>query len=376
MKDEAWYGASVSTVGIVLVASGGVLLLLMLYQFVGPFRFLESVATLPVRETVLWLPADASPQQPATARRIAGWRRVLPGAGRIRRGPGFPLPPSRFVLAVPDARRLAGAEIGGLLDFTRRGGGVVVSGSLGVRDATDGWRGYEGMVRVLGVTEVVPLAAELTAALRAGGRGPLAAALTPDKRVSLLPEEGLPSVPVSGAELVWNGAEPEPRPFRGASRRLELGRGRLVWVAAGPEVGVEASLPDLDRVLQAAVAWAAREPVVALLPPPGEGEARLEAWRRLDAMLDTRAERVGAERLLVSVTHRGSHPVEEVALEIYVGSPVGPATVKATVLGQELPELRRWPGDERVELRLPGLDPGSHAWNVEWSGAPTPEETT
>ena len=85
---------------------------------------------------------------------------------------------------------------------------------------------------------------------------------------------------------------------------------------------------------------------------------------------------MGAERLLVSVTHRGRHPVAGVGLEIYVGSPVGPATVKATVLGQELPELRRWPGDERVELRLPGLDPGSHAWNVEWSDTPTPEETT
>ncbi len=377
MKEARWYGASLSTLGVALLAASGVLLLLMLYQFVGPFRYLGTSSSLPVRQVVLWLPADAVPQEPATARRIAGWRRVLPGAGELRRGPGLPPRPSRFVIAVPDARRLGASELGGLLDFVRAGGGLVLAGSLGVRDARDAWRGYEEMGRLLGVERVVPLTTELASALLAGDQGPLAAMIAPETPLELLPEEGLPAIPASRADLVWHASgalRPSPR---GASQRLELGVGRLVWVAVGPESGTQASLPDLDRILETAVAWAAREPVVALLPQdPARAAPSADAWRRLDEALDAKVERVGAERLLVSVTHRGRDPIEGVALEIYVGGSIGSADVKATVVGQELPGLTRWPADDLIELRLPLLRPGSHAWNVEWSESTARKETT
>ncbi|MDJ0847839.1 MAG: hypothetical protein QNK04_05560 [Myxococcota bacterium] len=377
MKGRGWYGASISSLGVALMAAAALLLVLMLYQFVGPFRYLGDGTALPVREVVLWLPANASPQEPATARRIDGWRRVLPEAGKLFRGPDLPGPPEGHVVAVPDARRLEPAELAALLDFVRAGGGAVLAGSLGVRDAGDGWRGYEGMGLVLGVDRVEPLATELASALVARGRGPLAALLAPDTPLELLPEDGLPAIPTLESEIVWHESGSGAASPRGASRRREMGGGRLAWVAAGPESGTESSFSDLDRILRAAVDWAAREPVVAVLPAgPGGAAPSGDEWRRLDALLDASVERVGAERLRVSVTQRGRKPVDGAVLEIYVGSPVGAADVTATVVGQELPGLTRWPADDLLELRLPALGPGSHAWNIEWSQSPTRKEST
>jgi hypothetical protein len=127
------------------------------------------------------------------------------------------------------------------------------------------------MADLLAAPGIVPRDRVASRALRAAGRGPLTAPLAPGQRVSLHAEPGVPALPDPEAELEWPGDGSRPT---GASRRLPLGRGRLVWIAAGPESADEEVADrlfvggEMPQLVDAAVAWAAREPYVEVLAWP------------------------------------------------------------------------------------------------------------
>jgi hypothetical protein len=140
-----------------------------------------------------------------------------------------------------------------------------------VRGADGSWRGYDVMRALLGGVEPIPLESDRALSLVASRRGVLSSPLLPRERIAIRAEPGLPAIAGAGAELSWSAtAEEGDATSLGASLRRSVGRGRLVWLAVGPERAArDGDSRALRRVLQAAVAWAARRPLVEVLPWPG-----------------------------------------------------------------------------------------------------------
>src|SRR5262249_1452740 len=164
-------------------------------------------------------------------------------------------------------RVLAESDAKALSSYLAAGGGVVLTGSIGVRDPDGSWRGYERMRSLLGA-EPIPLAVDAAQALVAARRGVLSSPLVPRERIAIRAESGLPGLPGAAAELTW--ASEDGATTLCGSLRHTVGRGRLAWLAVGPERAAhEADARELRAVLQAAVAWGARRPLVEALPWPG-----------------------------------------------------------------------------------------------------------
>ncbi len=265
------YAPTVISLAAALAAAALVLGVLTLTALIGPFRVLGGASPGAHADLALWLPASSVSLPPAErVRRLRAWRAAA-GRDRSVEAVARLADAGRRVVALPDARTLSRDEAEELRAFLRAGGGVVLSGAIGVRAPDGSWRGWELMSELLSVPEVVPRDRESSRALRAARRGPLTAALAPGRRVPLHAEPGVPAVAGADAELEWphDGAR-----AAGASRRLRVGRGRMVWLAAGPESADEEVARqlfvggDLPRLLDAAVAWAAREPFVEVLAWP------------------------------------------------------------------------------------------------------------
>jgi hypothetical protein len=211
------------------------------------------------------------------------------------------------------------------------------------------------MARLLGAA-IAPLPREASLALAAARPGPLSAGLAPDQRLALLPEGGVPATADPAAELRWAGdlapgAAP-PSGARGASLRREIGRGRLVWLGAGPDrsaAGATAPGGDFARLAAAAFAWAAREPYAEVLPAPaasaGAGRSDLAAEVR----------RLGPRRHLIEISNRGREPAREGVVRLHLNARAEHVALERTVLQQEEP---RWSFRKReglVDLHLPEI---------------------
>ncbi len=271
MKSEGrLYLPLVLSLGATLFAAALALGLLTIAAVLGPFRLLAPGSTPAGGTLGLWL-RDPAAQGPA-AGRVHAWRAVAEERGVSEATTLAALVEGDVrVVALPDARTLSRGEADALASFVRAGGAVLLTGSVGVRGADGSWRGYELMQELLQVSRVVPRPVEATSVVAAAQRGPLSAALEPGERIALVPEPGQPGIDAADAELAWaEGGEPS-----GASRRLALGRGRLAWLAAGPESAAAtgslggSAAPGLDRVVRATLAWCAREPFVEMLAWPG-----------------------------------------------------------------------------------------------------------
>jgi hypothetical protein len=251
-------------VAALLLALGLALGVLTVASVTGPFRLL---GPRPVERASagLWRPAAADPDALRPA--LRSWRAALAGRADLRDGTS----PERLreagadVLVVVDGHVLSDGELAALRAFARQGGGVIASGALGVAAADGSWLGWERMARLLEVEAVVPVAGG-AAGLSPVRRGPLAAGLPPERRIELTPEPGAPAIDDPAAEIAW---APHETGARGASKRLELGAGRLVWLAAGPEraAGWRAER-GFESLAAAAFAWAAREPFAEVLAWP------------------------------------------------------------------------------------------------------------
>jgi hypothetical protein len=272
--EGGFYQWLVGSLGAALVVSGAALLILMWVNIIGPFRFGTLSGEAARRSVGLWLGRSDSPGLAAEDRlRLAAWRRALPDDRPIVAASELVRLEEQEIgtIVVPDPRRLADEELAHLRGLVAGGRALLVAGSIGVRGPGDDWRGYERMRRFLGVDRVVPLERADSEVLSALARGPLADALDPGQVIELIPEPGVPAVDAPAAELRWGAPGDGSEGPRGAALRVELGRGRLVWLGAGPE---SARLRDgepwrrMSEVVRAALAWAAREPRVEILAWP------------------------------------------------------------------------------------------------------------
>lgn len=349
------YGPIVFGLAGALAAAGLALALLTLAAMVGPFRFLGGAPDSARVELALWLPPSALASPPGERmRRVRAWRaasgrdRNVQDVARLAQAAGR-------VVALPDARALSRREAAALEGFLREGGAAVLTGAVGVRDGDGSWRGWELMAALLDAPEIATRDAEASRTLTAARRGPLTAPLAPGRSIALHAEPGVPALADPDAELTWPDDGTRPA---GASRRLQVGRGRLVWIAAGPESADEAVADQLfvggemPRLVDAAVAWAAREPTVEVLAWP-EGRA-LGALLERDpghgelspaALAVTAGERE-ARRLLDREIARAGRTSELFVLAVPAGALADP--LRAALFehaGARLREGRAWFGE-------------------------------
>ncbi|HSJ97499.1 MAG TPA: hypothetical protein VLC53_10525 [Myxococcota bacterium] len=412
LREGVLYRPLVWSVSVFLLASGVLLAIQMIAAVIGPFRLRDIGARDPRARVALWLPEEG-----AVAAQVARWRHWLPGPAELRAAPALAAldPGQAGAVLLADPRGLDAAGVRALERYAAAGGGVVVTGAVGVRGASGEWLGWDSMRALLGGVEVTPVEAERTVALVAVRRGPLSAPLAPGRSLAIQPEAGMPGVATADAELRW-GQDAFGAPGPAATLRRSLGAGRIVWLAVGPEraaPGLAGELP-LAGVLEAALAWAARRPVVEVLAWPGgapfaaslapepAGAARAEwraaldsarasgghAWLRIetgsDALPDALAEvartggwlatrrelsawvrrrsslqatlqSVGPKRLLVAVSNRSPEPVRGAVVRVHMNQPTVRAEVATTALLQRRPELRLRSGEERLDLRVPEL---------------------
>ncbi|HTY19858.1 MAG TPA: hypothetical protein VMH82_19255 [Myxococcota bacterium] len=251
-------------------AAGLLLMIQTISAEIGPFRFAELGARDPRSRVGLWVAADAE--------RSAGahgepWGAMFGGDERVLEISSLAAldPAALGAVVLPEPRALGSSDAAALSAYLAAGGGAVLTGSVGVRGADGAWRGYDVMRGLLGGAEPVPLDATGAEALLASRRGVLSSLLVPRERIAIRAEPGLPAVAGGDAELAWAAASADGESMGlGASLRRSVGRGRLVWLAVGPERAArDADARALGRVLRAAVAWVARLPLVEVLPWPG-----------------------------------------------------------------------------------------------------------
>ena len=251
-----------------LFASGVLLSIQMISAVVGPFR-LSQLGTSDSRAVVALF---RGPDQAAGSVTRSEFGHELMGGGRLLREiTSLQSLDLREIGAVviSEPRVLPEDEAAKLRNFLAGGGGAVLVGSVGVRDADGAWLGYERMRNLLGA-EIVPLDEDQARAIVADHRGPIAAALGPRARIGIRPEPGVPSARIQSPELAWAGEHATEAPPAAALRR-DFGKGRLAWIAVGPERAATTGADQraLRHVLEAAVAWSSRMPSVEVLPWPG-----------------------------------------------------------------------------------------------------------
>jgi hypothetical protein len=218
----------------------------------------------------------------------------------------------------------------------------------------------EDLLRIAHVALTAPGEAPM---LVPGRRGPIAAALAPGQSLALLPASLLPGIDDSRAELMWldrSGAG------RAASRRLRVGAGRLVWLAAGPgeivALGDDNVGGDVRRLIAAAYAWAAREPfaeVLAPTPDAAQPSAGVAQGLRLNERIAVRVERTGPQRSLVEVSNRNATPAAGLLLRVYLNTETHDVEVERTTLQQAPAEPSFEWAENRLDLRLPELAAGA-----------------
>ena len=347
-----------------LVTMGLALSLLMIGSVIGPFRLFARDTTIATHGLGLWiLPSSESAAPLTRERRLAAWRDVASDTAEILvvRSLSDLAERGVRVVAVPNALALSDSESRQLEGFLASGGGVILTGAFGVLDGQGRPRGTGAMQRLLRVPRVTLSPRGAAPALTSHRRGPLAAALAPGQQLALAPDPLLPGIDDPSADLVWL-RDPESGTGDSASRRLDVGAGRLVWLAAEPaeiaNAALDAEARDGRRLLAAAYAWAAREPFAEVLAAkPARGQEQLDpaAWLRLRERVAVRVERIGPHRSLVEVTNRDGAAWADLLLRVHLNTPTQDVEVGRTTLQQAKPELSFDWARNRVDVRLPQL---------------------
>ena len=421
-REGRYYSPLVWSIASMLAVCGVALAILMISAVLGPFRFLDPTASGGSATFGLWLRGGVGDMaSPQSMKRLVAWRGVAPVDVPFRESRTLErlMEEKVGVLAIPDARSLSRGEAVELRRFLMDGGGVILTGSVGVVDDEGQWRGYDLMKSLLEVESVTPLSSESSGSLVAARRGPLAVELEPEERLELIAEPGVPAIENPNAEMQWSVDLPQGNAAQDvdASRRVEVGRGRLVWLAAGPESAVQAGAEPwraMVRLMRSAAAWAARRSQIEVLPwpngapsaaamddsaalsrdlrevdraihradrsgsllvlPPAVQEqksalrVRLAArgawlaesgeifkWRQARERISARSESIGSSRLLVAVSNQGSDTARGVTLRIHLGHRASEVELRGTTVGQNLPEKRFRSGSAHVDLVLGDL---------------------
>jgi len=308
MPEGRFYGFLLGSLAVCLVTGGLALNVLTVSAVIGPFHVFARGSSTGVEKLGLWLPVSSAGVAPEErARRLRAWHAAVVRERDVHDSDTLASLTAFRVVVVGDARALTRDEALQLGRFLTSGGGVLLTGPVGVRDARGRWRGYGLMQDLLRVSRVSPLSADGSGYVTPGRRGPLVADLEPGRRIAMIPQSGAPALANPDAELLWSEAKASGP--AGASRRIEVGRGRLVWLAAGPERAVAEHSRELlhggpsSRVLEAAVAWLAREPRLEVLPWP-EG-APMAAVRPKNAA-------IGAEAASMPLPRRARDAIDAV----------------------------------------------------------------
>ncbi len=348
-----------------LAVMGLALALLTIGAVIGPFRLFAPAPDFPSLGLGLWLaPSTQAAAAAERERRVDAWRSAVSGTAElvVDRSLSAFLDAGVRVVTLPDASALSEPEWLLLEGFLAGGGGVILTGSVGVQDAAGEPRGTALMEGLLRISHVSLAARGGVPTLIRGERGPLAAGLAPGQPLTLLPAPLLPGIDDPRADLAWLGNEGAGR---AASRRLRVGAGRLVWLAAGPaEVAVaRADTPggDIRRVVAAAYAWAAREPFAEVLAATPGGAARKSDPAFDSGLRDriaVRVGRTGPQRSLIEVSNRDATPIADLLLRVYLNTETVDVDVERTTLQQTQPHPSFNRAENRVDLRLPELAGG------------------
>lgn len=366
LAEGVLYRGLVWSLAVGLIGAGALLSIQMISAVVGPFRIAQLGEHDP-RGAVALL-RDAYQPVGAAVRSPFGHELVRSGRSVREVTSLRELDPAKTGAIVLSEPRVLGEEEGAALrNYLAGGGGAVLIGSVGVRDADGAWLGYDTMRNLLGVA-VTPLAEDRAQAIVAGGRGPLAAALAPRQRIGVKPEVGLPGATLAGAELRWVGSQPSDAAPAAALRR-DFGAGRLAWIAVSPDAAAAASGADhqsLRHVLEAAVAWTSRTPWIEVMAwPAGAPFAGVveqdvvattapdeQVWQR---EIDAAAADGGVARLLVGDEHA--------ATEQRLASAIGELTRRGAWVATRS-ELATWTR-ERAAVEVSVRRAGPHRVLVE-----------
>lgn len=220
----------------------------------------------------IWIPPSLA-ARPAeeSARRIDGWRALLPEPAALAVVTTLPRVEEGAAVVVADARYMTDAELAELERFVEAGGAVLIAGWVGAQADADFDAGVARMRAFLRVPRIATLGKDEAFYVAAGARGPLVAGTDPGEKIELGWEARIPALPGTSSELYWARWRLTPVGVdSAASLRAERGRGRLVWLAPTPEAAgaSDASRERFGSVVRAALAWAARRPVVELLAWP------------------------------------------------------------------------------------------------------------
>jgi peptidoglycan/xylan/chitin deacetylase (PgdA/CDA1 family) len=274
------YGSLLLSLGAGLVAAGLLLLVLMLRVLIGPFSVAAAFdEPLDSRLSIGLLEPDPRSALSDWERDhlVELWRELLPREAGVERLMALPehggVGPD--VVVAVDLRWLDDEGAGTIERFVREGGALLCSGWIGVRAGEEWKAGERRMARLLGAPSVARNAREQSYFVAAGGRGPLVAALDPGLRMGMGARPDVPALPDPEAELYWSNWSLRPSAdASGASRRRELGKGRMVWIAPTPESAQAdfAGQEAIRTVVAHALDWAARRPRGELLAWP-EGAA-------------------------------------------------------------------------------------------------------
>lgn len=270
-----FYEPLVWSISTFLLVSGAVLSILMWTNVIGPFRFTGLPRDAEEPTVGLWVPhARDRSVSPETSRRLGRWRIALPKGTPVVAGNDLPdlVSEGVGVIVVADGRSLSALEAAALWEWVARGGAAILTGAVGVRDREGAWLGFGLMQSLLDEPAIHPLDRTDSQEISAWTRGPLSAGLAPGEVIRMAPEPGVPALATHVAELRWGASTDPSSENAGAAKRLEVGRGRVVWLAAGPESSLETSSEPwqpMVRLVGSALSWCTRRAVVEILAWPG-----------------------------------------------------------------------------------------------------------
>lgn len=176
---------------------------------------------------------------------------------QVRHVETLPPPPDAAgrasLLVLDHAGALGDADWRALLQHLATGGGVAVAGAIGVRDAHNGWRGWDRMRNLFGARAVREMRFEETDHVTLGRTAPLAPVRSQGQVLALLRTRSCIGLEVETPAATWTGWKRQPLPAAAGLAAAVVrrhGAGRLVWI--GFPLGCFA---ERERNAEAAREW-------------------------------------------------------------------------------------------------------------------------
>lgn len=209
------------------------------------------------------------------------------------------------VLAAPFLLCGSDAEMATLMTTVDMGGGLILSGPIGVRDAEGKWIGWDRMHAILGSSEIRELPPDQALFMTLGAAPPLGPMGWAGARFALHKREPQWGLRGLGEVAYWSDYSRNPTPPESGSWAsicaAPRGRGRIAWLGFEPELVSGSDGAYMREVLARLVEHCSATPIAALDLWPREAETVLlicedteqdfENARHLDRILSERGVR-------------------------------------------------------------------------------------